>query len=310
MRPLDETTLRILFRGRLASCNYDCSYCPFAKRHDSPETLRQDAAELERFVDWVAGSVEPVAILLTPWGEGLVRRHYVDALVRLSHVPLVRRVAIQTNLSSNLRWVERADRTALALWCTYHPGQVSRRAFLERLQVLRSAGVRFSVGLVGLREHFGEIGAIREALHPGEYLWINALDPRPAGYYSTEEQAYLASIDPHFPFNAAPPPSLGAPCRAGGLSISVDGNGDVRPCHFVRVRLGNLYDGTFQRRRSALSCPNLRCDCYIGYIQRTDLAALEPFAQGALERFLRPGTSCQDDSVAVLSGLTPSSLGH
>jgi MoaA/NifB/PqqE/SkfB family radical SAM enzyme len=282
MRSLDEETLRILYRGRLASCNYDCSYCPFAKRRDTREALRQDAAELQRFVAWVELQERAVAILLTPWGEGLVRRHYIEALVRLSHLAPVRRVAIQTNLSSNLRWVERADRKALALWCSYHPGQVSRQSFLGRLALLRGAGVRFSVGMVGRREHFVEIAAVRDCLHPGEYLWINALDPRPAGYYAPEDEVFLSGIDPHFAFNANPPPSLRAPCRAGSRSISVDGNGDVRPCHFVGTPLGNLYDGSF--RPSAGCCPNARCDCYIGYIHRTDLPALDPLAQGALER--------------------------
>ena len=29
----------ILYRGPLASCNYDCPYCPFAKRRDSRAQL-------------------------------------------------------------------------------------------------------------------------------------------------------------------------------------------------------------------------------------------------------------------------------
>ena len=48
--------LSILYRGPLASCDYDCGYCPFAKRRDSPETLRADRAALERFVAWVTAS--------------------------------------------------------------------------------------------------------------------------------------------------------------------------------------------------------------------------------------------------------------
>ena len=34
--------LSILYRGPLASCNYDCPYCPFAKRRDDPAALRAD----------------------------------------------------------------------------------------------------------------------------------------------------------------------------------------------------------------------------------------------------------------------------
>ncbi len=32
----------ILYRGRLASCSYDCAYCPFAKRRDTRDTLRRE----------------------------------------------------------------------------------------------------------------------------------------------------------------------------------------------------------------------------------------------------------------------------
>ena len=282
MRWLDDSTLRVLYRGPLASCNYDCGYCPFAKRRDSRETLREDAIALTRFADWAAATPQPLAILFTPWGEGLVRKHYVEALIRLSHLPKVQRVAIQTNLSSNLRWVTEANRETLALWCTYHPTQISRAAFLGRLKILRAANVRFSVGMVGAREHFGEIEALRAALEPREYLWINALDPRPSGYYSADEIASLTAVDPHFSFNAAPPPSLNAACRAGSLSISVDGAGNVRPCHFLGESLGNLYDGTFRPR--SITCANSRCDCFIGYIHRTDLPVASHFSQGAVER--------------------------
>lgn len=284
MRWLDDQALRILYRGRLASCNYDCDYCPFAKRRDTRATLQKDAADLGRFVAWAGASTEQLAILLTPWGEGLVRKHYIEALIQLSHLANVQRVAIQTNLSSNLRWVRRANRDALALWCTYHPSQVSRVAFLDRVRLLREAGVRFSVGIVGAREHFDEIAALRAALEPGEYLWINALSPRPTDYYNATEIDWLTSIDPHFPFNLAPPSSLGAACRAGNLSISVDGDGNVRPCHFVQTPLGNLYDGSFQQQRKATNCPNARCSCFIGYIHRTDLPVAAQFAQGVVER--------------------------
>ena len=45
--------IRMLYRGPLASCNYDCPYCPFAKRRDPPELLRADRAALTRFVAWM-----------------------------------------------------------------------------------------------------------------------------------------------------------------------------------------------------------------------------------------------------------------
>lgn len=285
MRPLEDSALRILYRGRLASCNYDCSYCPFAKRRDSRDALTKDAQDLARFVAWVRDASEPLGILFTPWGEGLVRKHYIESLIELSHMKHVRRVAIQTNLSSNLRWLKRANADSLALWCTYHPSQVTRVTFLRRIKLLREHGIRFSVGIVGAREHFAEIEAVREQLQRNEYLWINALSPRAENYYSSADIERLTSIDPHFPFNLSPPPSLGAACRAGDGTISVNGDGEVRPCHFVQKSLGNIYDGSFAAQRRRMTCPNSQCSCFIGYMHRTDLPVAGQFGDGVLERF-------------------------
>ena len=83
--------LTILYRGPLASCDYACPYCPFAKRRDTPEQLRADRAALERFTRWVSGRDHRVSVLFTPWGEGLVRSWYRRALVELSHLPHVER---------------------------------------------------------------------------------------------------------------------------------------------------------------------------------------------------------------------------
>jgi len=82
--------LMLLYRGPLASCNYDCPYCPFAKRRDPPEALRADRAALDRFVGWVSEQRDTgISVLFTPWGEGLSRSWYRDAIVRLSHLPHV-----------------------------------------------------------------------------------------------------------------------------------------------------------------------------------------------------------------------------
>ena len=179
--------LTVLYRGRLSSCNYDCGYCPFAKTYDDRETLRRDADDLARFVDWAERQRFGLSVLFTPWGEGLVRRHYREAMVRLSRLPHLRRVAIQTNLCVGLRWLDEADLDTLALWCTYHPGQVSREAFLGRCRELHRRGVRYSVGMVAMRAHLDEIEAMRAALPPQVPLWINAYDERPPDYDSPEE---------------------------------------------------------------------------------------------------------------------------
>jgi MoaA/NifB/PqqE/SkfB family radical SAM enzyme len=284
-------TLSILFRGHLASCNYACAYCPFAKKEDDRETRERDRASIDRFVEW-ARSWEKgrLAVLFTPWGEALVRAWYREAIVSLSRMEHVERVAIQTNLSAKLTFLDRCDVARVAFWCTYHPTQVERSRFVARCAELAQRGARFSVGVVGQREHIYEIEALRRELPQGTYVWINAVRSL-VGRYGRDELDFFASIDPHFRHNLAPPPSRGAPCRAGESVVSVDGAGDVRRCHFVSEVIGNLYVPGWERALAPRACPNAACRCHIGYVHRRDLPLYDVFDGGVLERIPRELTS-------------------
>lgn len=274
--------LTLLYRGPLASCDYDCPYCPFAKRRDSPETLRADRAALERFTGWAAGQDgDRLRILFTPWGEGLVRSWYRRAMVELSRLPHVERVAIQTNLSCRTSWLDDADPDTLALWCTYHPGQTPYDRFLGKALDLAARGVRFSVGVVGLPEHHAEALRLRAALPDHVYLWVNAAEGHT---YTDAEAAAWTGIDPLFGYSRHPHRSAGLPCRTGESVVSVDGAGTVRRCHFVRAELGNLYDGSYRAALRPRACPLAVCDCHIGYVHLESLPLYDVFAGGVLER--------------------------
>jgi hypothetical protein len=279
--------LSILYRGPLASCDYDCAYCPFAKRRDSPENLRADRAALERFTTWVgAQTTDRISVLVTPWGEALVRSWYRRALVDLSRMPHVGEVAVQTNLSFRTDWFGAADLSKLALWCTYHPTQVTLPRFVEKCLRLHETGVRFSVGVVGLAEHLADARALREQLPGDVYLWVNAAEGH---MYSDEDAAPWQEIDPLFPFSRFAHPARGRACRTGESVISVNGDGEVYRCHFVPrtdpgERLGNLYDGTFRRALRPRPCPLAQCDCHIGYVHMPELGLYETFAGGVLGR--------------------------
>ncbi|MCB1599804.1 MAG: STM4011 family radical SAM protein [Lysobacterales bacterium] len=277
-------TLSLLYRGTLTSCNYDCGYCPFAKRAESRDSLVRDRREVERFVHWCQTSPDTLELLFTPWGEALVRQHYRDAIVALSHASSVRAVGVQTNLSRSVDWLFKADVARVSLWCTFHPSQVRRERFLARCARLRQLGVRHSVGMVALREDIDEIIAMRRSLPAHTYLWLNAYDQREPDYYSTAQIKTLVAIDPHFAFQLAPQQSLGADCRAGASALSVDGSGNVRPCHFLDTRLGNLYDGSFSAHLQARPCTRASCECYIGYALRTDLPFVAPLLRDTAPR--------------------------
>src|ERR1700677_3803209 len=229
--------LSILYRGPLSSCNYACRYCPFAKHAESRAELAHDRRALQRFVSWVVNHQQhEISVLFTPWGEALIRRWYQDALVGLTNLSHVRRAAIQTNLSCPLDWTDACDKNSLALWTTYHPSEVERGRFIAKSWDLHRRGVRFSVGVVGLKEHGDDIAQLRGELPADVYLWINAYKDQ-ADYYAAEDIRRFTDVDPLFPINNERHASLGRDCRAGHSVIAVDGDGTVRRCHFIREPL-------------------------------------------------------------------------
>ncbi|MCB9673993.1 MAG: STM4011 family radical SAM protein [Alphaproteobacteria bacterium] len=277
--------LTLYYRGPLSSCNYTCDYCPFAKEWEEPEVLAADRAGLERFVAWASAWDGPeLSILFTPWGEALVRSWYREALVALSHLPRVKRVAAQTNLSYALDWLGSADLATLALWTTWHPSQCPRDRFVRQCARLDAMGVRYSVGVVGLREHLPAIEALRAELDPGVQVWVNAYK-RVEGYYAAGEVERITAVDPRFPDNRVYP-SLGRACLAGETHFTVDGDGTVRRCHFIDAPLGNLYEGALDAMLARRPCTNAVCRCHIGYVHMPELGLYDVYGAGLMERIV------------------------
>ncbi len=276
--------LTLLYRGPLSSCNYGCEYCPFAKHQETDAEHAADAEALTQFVGWVGEQTDHrISVFFTPWGEALIRRRYQQALIALTRLRHVRKVAIQTNLSCRLDWVEQCDKARLGIWATYHPGEVRRERFVAQCLELDRRGIRFSAGIVGLKEHREEIAALREELPAHVYLWINAYKRVP-DYYTPEELRWLESIDPLFPANNQRHPSRGRDCRAGYSVISVDGEGTMRRCHFIRESIGNLYAPGWETALRRIPCTNETCGCHIGYVHLDHLRLDAVFGDGLLER--------------------------
>jgi MoaA/NifB/PqqE/SkfB family radical SAM enzyme len=275
--------LTLLWRGPLSGCNYDCGYCPFAKTKDSRATLAQDRAALARLQDWVVNRDGEVSILFTPWGEALIRKHYRDAMIALSHAPNVATVAVQTNLSCAVDWIADCDTRSVAFWATYHHGETPRAAFLAKIAALQAMGVRYSVGSVAAREHLAAIEALRRDLPPAAYLWVNA-ESSTRGTYTPDEVARLTAIDPLFALNNREYISAGRACAGGETVISVSGDGTARRCHFIESPIGNIYDVNFDSALKARVCPAAKCNCHIGYSHLRDLDLASVYSDGFLER--------------------------
>jgi MoaA/NifB/PqqE/SkfB family radical SAM enzyme len=277
--------LSILYRGSLSSCNYGCEYCPFAKRSNTAAELAQDKAELDRLVAWVSerDPSDQLGILFTPWGEALIHSYYQQAIVRLSQLPQVRKVAIQTNLSGGLDWVPDCDLDSMALWTTFHPGEVEIDRFLAQCGVLDQYQAKYSVGIVGLKEHQDDALRLRQSLDPAVYLWVNAYK-RQVGYYDAADVDLFTQIDPLFAINNQVYDTLGKPCNTGHTVVSVDGDGTMRRCHFVPEIIGNIYDPSFHNSLFTRNCQNQVCRCHIGYVHLPALNLQSVYGNGILER--------------------------
>lgn len=276
--------LTILYRGSLVSCNYGCEYCPFAKRQQPAAELAIDRQSLERFANWIADHPQhEFSILFTPWGEALVHSWYQQTLIHLSHLANVRKVAIQTNLSCSLNWIDRVNTDHFALWTTFHPEWSNLDRFLEKCNSLHHHGIQFSVGVVGFPQFKEAIATLRQRLPSNIYLWINAVKAE-LPQLAVDDRAFFQSIDPLYELNTHHYPSLGKSCRAGESVISVDGEGTMRRCHFIKEAIGNIYDPAFETALFERSCTSETCHCHIGYVHLDYLELDKVFGSGILER--------------------------
>ena len=246
--------------------------------------MAADKKQVERFVAFVQQQkAMDFKIFFTPWGEGLIRKHYQQAMVELSHMANVKKVAVQTNLSCNLNWLQKASKSKIALWATYHPGQVDRQAFLDKCRQLDTLGVMYSVGIVGFKETIEEIETMRTLLPKEKYLWVNALKKQ-VDYYSVTERERLIAVDPYVPYNMVYHESRDKACRTGHTVISVDGDGNIYRCHFIKEQLGNLYQDALDSILKPRTCTNDTCGCHIGYVHMDDLKLYDVYKGRELER--------------------------
>ncbi|MCO7225103.1 STM4011 family radical SAM protein [Pleionea sp. CnH1-48] len=276
--------LNISYRGLLHSCNYSCHYCPMAMTSESKEQKEKDRAALQDFFQWIVQHPQHrYRVLITPWGEALVRRWYREKMIQLSHLSHVEQITAQTNLSRKPDWLQDANKESLSLWVTYHPEQVSQAQFLQHIDQLEALNVRYTVGMVGKPEYLEEINAMRSLLPEHRYLWVNAYRAKDK-LYSQEMLEQLNQIDPHFDDNNCSYSSLNKACDGGESSLFVNGHGDIHPCHFVDQKLTSIYDEHWEQKLAPQHCPNQECNCYIGYIHLRELNMNAKYGKQRLAR--------------------------
>lgn len=276
----------LYYRGALSSCNYDCPYCPFSKTKDSKATLEKDKQQLQTFMAWVreqGAEGHQLSIFFNPYGEALVHRWYRDAIIELTQMAHIEKVAVQTNLSVKLDWTQQLDQRKVAFWVTYHPGQISSSDFLSQCMKLYEQHIPFSVGSVGIRSALAAIHELRSVLPSDVYLWVNAFKDK-GDYYTEEEIFFITKIDPHFQLNVKDYDSIGKSCGAGSNVFYVQGAGIVKRCYSDRKVIGHLYRDGLEGLAADRPCRMEKCGCYIGYIHMPELELNHVYGESILER--------------------------
>lgn len=86
----------------------------------------------------------------------MIHAYYQEAMAKLSRLPLVECVGIQSNFSFDVETFmarlqeNNADITKLRLWGTFHPEMTSIEKFRVQCISLKDNGIQFSVGIVGV----------------------------------------------------------------------------------------------------------------------------------------------------------------
>lgn len=255
-------------KGKLNSCNYTCSYCPFGKKSHLADTT-QDEQAWNRFIaaieQWKG---EPLQLFIIPYGEALIHRYYRKGMMHLAALPQVAGISCQTNLSFPAKhWLDeiRVAPTVISkirLWASFHPEMTSVEKFAHQIHILHHAGIQVCAGAVGNPSAKAVLNDLRNALLPDIYLFINAMQGLRAPL-SQEDIQFFSQLDNLFEYDLKNAPAQWEVCAGGRDNCFIDWKGDMYACPRSRVKIGNFYQG--DGAVVPLSCKRKVCDCYIAF---------------------------------------------
>jgi hypothetical protein len=296
----------VYYRGLVTACNYRCSYCAFRRGgirgeiRGAADDFVADKIALEKFCNalenlfavsansevsasLVSDFAQPsvgteneslplYTVMIVPRGEVMIHEYYHDAIAKIVNLPHIHTVGCQTNLSFDVKnFAKKTNTSKISLWCSFHPSQVTLENFLAQCRLLTDCGISYCVGAVA--SDIPMLKKLRELLPKDVYMWINAKDK------NTSNDETFSEIDPYFylereNFTADP-----TRCHGGRESIFVEANGDYFACNISKIKLGNIYHTDFQNTPHNL-CRAKKCDCYLAYSNRVEMADIftNPYA--------------------------------
>lgn len=279
---MNSSLKNIYYRGILSSCNYSCSYCPFAKRKSNQAELKKDFQQLNRFYREIENTTfdKPVGIFFTPYGEALIHNYYIEMMAKLSKLKSIKYVSCQTNFSFDIDKFlglikeNDGDLSKIKLWATYHSEMIDPEIFSNKAKII-SEHIDISVGMVAIPGKSDEVVEFREVLSQNIYLWING-KAREKSRYTKKEIDKLINVDPLFGSELFRHKVEKNCCTSGVESIFIEANGDIYPCNINKNKLGNFYESKISWKE--VSCKRRICDCFLAYSNRKDILHVNYFS--------------------------------
>lgn len=268
------------YRGRLKSCNYSCSYCPFSKRKGNEREKQADKKALFRFIEEINRQKDAGgAVQIVPYGEALIYPYYWEGLAGLSKNPRLDAIGAQSNFSFSVEQMlsvycsQGGILEKLRLWGTFHPEMTTMEQFVHQCNLLSGQDVSYCVGAVGDPGQLEVIRRLRQALPDSVYLWINKMDGLERNYTSSEIEAFL-EIDEYFEMELIHHRADVTLCASNRF---VEADGTMHRCNICRESLGNFYEDTErsmvqfpQNTGDVVCCNRKECSCYLSYCNRKE----------------------------------------
>lgn len=286
------------YRGSIQGCNFSCSYCPFSKKKDSAAALEKDKGELSRFVRYMGENLTKCtphnAVLIMPYGEAMQYGYYYEALAKLSRIPYVDAVGIQSNFSFSIeQMLFRYEalggvKDKLRLWGSFHPEMITEEFFLQQCEKLMRAGIKYSVGAVAAPKYRNSIERVRKKLPETVYFWLNRMDLIKTGHggrkcsYENEDEIFFRETDDYFFLEMAHHKANPLACQE---SVFIEADGTIRGCNQCSSAMGNLYldgiSGVEDDENGGIrkNCTRKECSCYLSYcnLKKEELIFFEPY---------------------------------
>ncbi len=256
-------------------CNYDCSYCIQSKKY---RTGHPTEADLDGFLDFFSALTPSWEIKMTG-GEPFAFRGFLARIVPGLIERTAHRISVLTNLSAPLDLLERFARLTRGrleiVSASLHFEHVEVSEFVDkarRLRELMDPEARLVINTVLVPAELDRVARARAALEAvGLHLFPQVLKTKGGVFdYDADDRLKLRVLVGEAPTSRAAnmaPSHLGKRCWAGADYFVLTQRGDAWSCRtskrFSEGALGNVLDGSFQRRTAASECSYSICPCAV-----------------------------------------------